>query len=79
MCSGGQNQSAKLVVDVSAVQVGGNDQAPEDRRMDQPLNLGDLGAASGRARAATLLVDQRGKIVRKAAKARWQTNQKEQR
>ena len=69
------NQLAKLVVDIATGEVEDAEQddgEPDDGKNPHAVALGRLGGLKGgKARTAALTAEQRSKIARKAAKARW--------
>jgi hypothetical protein len=70
------NQLAKLVIDIASGQEKDREPTPEEQGKDpHAVALGRKGGErGGKARAAKLSDDERSKIARRAARARWNKN-----
>lgn len=69
------NQLAKAIVDIAIGEVGDIAGAPESGKNPAAVALGRLGGLKGgAARAATLTKKRRAEIARRAATARWKSN-----
>jgi hypothetical protein len=69
------NLLARAIVDIATGQVEDIDDTPESSKNPAAVALGRLGGLKGgRARAATLTKTRRAEIARRAAMARWKSN-----
>lgn len=69
------NQLAKAIVDIATGQVEDIDVSPESSKNPAAVALGRLGGLKGgNARAAALSKKRRAEIARRAAKARWKSD-----
>lgn len=69
------NQLAKAIVDIATGQVEDIDDTSESGKNPAAVALGRLGGLKGgKARAETLSKKRRAEIARRAAKARWKTD-----
>jgi hypothetical protein len=69
------NELAKVIVDIATGQVEDIDRTSESGKNPAAVALGRLGGLKGgAARAATLSKKRRAEIARRAAKARWKSD-----
>jgi len=67
------NQLAKLVVDIATGEIEDRPPTPEERGKDPAASA--MGKKGGQARAKSISAKKRKEIARKAAKARWSSDE----